>query len=88
MHRLIRFLWITSIFRKHRSHRHLRVLHTKTFFPQKLSTLMWISALSGVVSWCKMDNLDLFIFPDPIPCLAPPLQPTTTNPKTQNTPRG
>ena len=47
MHRLIRFLWITYIFRKHRSHRHLRVLHTKTFFPQKLSTLMWISALSG-----------------------------------------
>ena len=47
MHRFIRFLWITSVFRKHCSHKHLRVLHTKTFFPQKLSTLMWISALSG-----------------------------------------
>jgi len=45
MHRFIHFLWITSVFRKHCSHKHLRVLHTKTFFPQNLSTSMWISAL-------------------------------------------
>ena len=49
MHRFIHFLWITSIFRKHCSHKHLRVLHTKTFFPQKLSTFVWISASSRII---------------------------------------